>query len=67
MLKIKREINQQQFFYLSNFNSLEVVDRVRGTQLQMGKNSKLTKLAVKGLNLLKCQLQFTPTDETDEK
>ena len=34
---------------LNNFHSLEVVDRVSETQLQVGENSKLNNLAVKGL------------------
>ena len=38
MLKIKRGIIQQYFANLSNFHSLEVVDRVSETQLQVGEN-----------------------------
>ena len=51
MVKIKCDINQQDlkrvdlhFSNLNNFHSLEVVDRVSETQLQVGEN-----LAVKGL------------------
>ena len=46
MLKIKCDINQQylkrvdlHLSNLNNFHSLEVVDRVSETQLQVGKNS----------------------------
>ena len=46
MLKIKRDINQQDFKIvdlhlsnLNNFHSLEVVDRVSETQPQVGENS----------------------------
>ena len=46
MLKIKSDINQQglkkidlYFAHLNNFHSLEVVDRVSETQLQVGENS----------------------------
>ena len=47
MLKIKCDINQQDFkkemtsilSNLNNFHSLEVVDRVSETQLQVGENS----------------------------
>ena len=46
MLKIKCDINQQDFkradlilVNLNNFHSLEVVDRVSETQLQVGENS----------------------------
>ena len=46
MLKIKRDINQQDLkkitsilSNLNNFQSLEVVDRVSETQLQGGENS----------------------------
>ena len=42
MLKIKRDMNQQDFNIcqnLNNFHSLEVVDRVSETQLQVGDNS----------------------------
>ena len=46
MLKIKRGINQQDYnivdFHLVKsdyFHPLKVVDRVRDTQLQVGKNS----------------------------
>ena len=46
MLKIKRDINQQNLKFvdlhlsnLNNFHSLEVVDRVSETQLQVGENS----------------------------
>ena len=45
MLKIKYDINQQDlkrvdlhFANLNNFDSLEVVDRVSETQLQVGEN-----------------------------
>ena len=49
MLKIKYDINQEylktadqiqclNLSYLNNFHSLEVVDRVSETQLQVGKN-----------------------------
>ena len=49
MLKLKRDINQQAFWivdlimlpHLNNFHSLEVVDRVSETQLQVSKNSNL--------------------------
>ena len=34
---------------LNNFHSLEVVDRVSETQLQVGENFKLNNLATKGL------------------
>ena len=34
---------------LNNFHSLEVVDRVSETQLQVGEKFKLNNLAVKGL------------------
>ena len=51
MLKIKCDINQQylktfenSLSTLNNFHSLEVVDRVSETQLQVGEN-----LAVRGL------------------
>ena len=59
MVKIKRDINQQDFkivdhhfvkYNLDNFLSLEVVDRVSETQLQVGKKFRLENLAVKGLN-----------------
>ena len=46
MVKIKCDINQQYlktvdlaFSNLNNFHSLEVVDRVSETQLQVGENS----------------------------
>ena len=45
MLKIKRDINQQDLKIfdlhsnLNNFHSLEVVDRVSEAQLQVGENS----------------------------
>ena len=46
MLRIKRDINQQDFKIvdthfsnLNNFHSLEVVGRVSETQLQVGENS----------------------------
>ena len=44
MLKIKRDINQQDFKIsilsnLNNFHSLEVVDRVSEEQLQVGEYS----------------------------
>ena len=46
MLKIKRKIKQQDLKIvdlplsnLNNFHSLEVVDRVSETQLQVGENS----------------------------
>ena len=46
MLKIRYDINQQylktvdlHFVNLNNFHSLEVVDRVSETQLQVGENS----------------------------
>ena len=46
MLQIKYDINQQYlktvdllFVKSENFNSLEVVDRVSETQLQVGENS----------------------------
>ena len=38
------------FSNLNNFHSLEVVDRVSETQLQVGEKFKLNTLAVKGLN-----------------
>ena len=44
MLKIRRDINQQYLQLtsilsnLNNFHSLEVVDRVSETQLQVGEN-----------------------------
>ena len=48
MLKLKRDINQQDFLSLTsilpnrnNFHSLQVVDRVSETQLQVGENSNL--------------------------
>ena len=57
MLKIKCDINQQDlqtvylhFLKFENFHSLEVVDRVSETQLQVGENFQLNNLAVKGLN-----------------
>ena len=57
MLKIKCEINQQGLkrtdlpilSNLNNFHSLEVVDRVSETQLQVGEKFGLNNLAVKGL------------------
>ena len=45
---------------LNNFHSLEVVDRVSETQLQVGSNSKLNNLAVKGLNSVKSPAQWCP-------
>ena len=39
MLKIKCDINQQDLKNLNNFHTLEVVDRVSETQLQVGENS----------------------------
>ena len=44
MLKTKRDINQQDFktsilSNLNNFHSLEAVDRVSKTQLQVSENS----------------------------
>ena len=46
MLKVNRDNNQQDLkqltsilSYLRNFHSLEVVDRVSETQLQVGENS----------------------------
>ena len=43
MLHIKRDIHQQYFenslSYMNNFLSLEVVDRVSGTLLQVEENS----------------------------
>ena len=56
MLKIKCSIKQQylkivylNFFQnLNNFYSLEVVDRVSETQLQVGKNFNLKILRLKG-------------------
>ena len=46
MVKIKCDVNQQDlkrvdfhFVYLNNFHSLEVVDRVSETQLQVSENS----------------------------
>ena len=40
MLKLKRDINQQIFWIVDlYFHSLEVVDRVSETQLQVGENS----------------------------
>ena len=57
MLKIKRDINQQDlkivnfyFVKLNNFHSLEVVNRVSETQLQVIENSQLTNLAVSVCN-----------------
>ena len=43
MLKMKRDINQQDFKFtilsnLNNFHPLEVVDRVSETQLQVDEN-----------------------------
>ena len=62
MLKIKCDINQQylktQLTYilsnLNNFHSLEVVDRVSETQLQVagGGEFRLNNLAVKGLKVI---------------
>ena len=58
MLKIKCDINQQYLkavasilSILNNFHSLEVVDRVSETQLQVGENSDLNNLAVRGLSI----------------
>ena len=55
MLKKKRDINQQDlkmvdphFFKSNNFHSLEVVDRVSETQLQVGENSNLIIWLLKG-------------------
>ena len=56
MLKIKRDINQQDLkivdpFVLSNMNnlqSLEIVKRVSNTQLQMSKNSTQIIWRLKG-------------------
>ena len=61
MLKIKCDILQQDLkkvdlgsilSNLNNFHSLEVVDRVSETQLQVGENSNWIILAVKGLTIL---------------
>ena len=58
MLKIKCDINRQylktvdlHLSNLNNFHSLQVVDRVSETQLQVGENFRLNNLAVKGLTL----------------
>ena len=55
MLKIKSDINQQDLTFvdlylsnLSNFQSLEVVDRVSETQLQVGENSNWIIWRLKG-------------------
>ena len=56
MLKIKLAIKQQDLkatSILSNlniFHSLKILDRVSQTELQVGENSNLLNLAVKGLN-----------------
>ena len=39
MLKLKGEINQQDLSNLNIFHSLQVVDRVSETQLQVSENS----------------------------
>ena len=40
MLKIKRDINRQDFeINLDNFHTLKVVDRVSEAELQVGENS----------------------------
>ena len=78
MLKIKCDINQQYLKQLTsilsnlnNFHSLEVVDRVSGTQLQVGENSDEIILAVKGLKhifftSLKVDLMFLQPRVLDE-
>ena len=55
MLKVKRDINQQDFKIvdlhlpnLNNFHLLEVVDRVSETQLQVGGNSNKIIWQLKG-------------------
>ena len=55
MLNIKCEINKQDskiihphLSKLNNFHSLEVVDRVSETQLQVGENSNLMIWRLKG-------------------
>ena len=55
MLKIKCDINQQDlktidlhFLKSENFHSLEVVDRVSETQLQVGENSNWIIWQLKG-------------------
>ena len=59
MLKIKCDINQQYLktvdlilSNLNNFHSLEVVDRVSETQLQVGEKFSLNNLAAEGLRRL---------------
>ena len=52
MLKIKCDINQQYLkkgnLHFVNFHSLEVVDRVSETQLQVGENSDRIIWRLKG-------------------
>ena len=58
LLKIKSDNNKQDLTFLTailsnlnNFHSLDVVDRVSETQLQVGEYFKLNNLAAKGLKV----------------